>query len=125
MITPLGVNGKFVENAKAGQLFVITGRVKNDYPHNRRFVKVTGTLFTKDKSAAKTATVFCGNFLTDSELSSLDLAAINKRLMNRYGDKKSNLTIKPGQMIPFMIIFSKLPDNLDEFSVEVAESMQG
>jgi pilus assembly protein FimV len=125
MITPLGVNGKFVENAKTGQIFVITGRVKNDYSHNRRYVKVTGTLFTKGKGAAKTATVFCGNFLTDIELANLDLSAINKRLMNRFGDKKSNLTIKPGQMIPFMIVFSKLPNNLDEFSVEVAASMPG
>jgi pilus assembly protein FimV len=124
MISPMGVNGQFVGNAKTGQLFVITGRVKNDYSHNRRFIKVTGTVFPKGKGAAKTATVFCGNFLTDIELSSFDLAAINKRLMNRYGDKKSNLTIKPGQMIPFMIVFSNLPNNLDEFSVEVAESMQ-
>ena len=125
MITPLGVNGKFVENAKTGQLFVITGRVKNDYSHNRRFIKVAGQLFTKGKGAAKTATVFCGNFLTDIELSNFDLAAITKRLMNRYGDKKSNLTIKPGQMIPFMIVFSNLPNDLDEFSVEVTESIQG
>jgi pilus assembly protein FimV len=125
MITPLGVNGKFVENTKTGQLYVITGRVKNDYSHNRRFIKVAGKLFTKDKVAAKTATVFCGNFLSDIELSNFDLAAINKRLMNRYGDKKANLIIKPGQMIPFMIVFSNLPNNLDEFSVEVAESMQG
>jgi predicted Zn finger-like uncharacterized protein len=125
MITPLGVDGKFVENTKTGQLYVITGRVKNDYSHNRRFIKVAGKLFTKDKVAAKTATVFCGNFLSDIELSNFDLAAINKRLMNRYGDKKANLIIKPGQMIPFMIVFSNLPNNLDEFSVEVAESMQG
>ena len=125
MITPLGVTGKFVENAKTGQLFVITGRVKNDYSHNRRFIKVAGKLFMKGKDAAKTATVFCGNFLTDIELSNFDLAAITKRLMNRYGDKKSNLTIKPGQMIPFMIVFSNFPNDLDEFSVEVTESIQG
>ena len=125
MITPLGVNGKFVENAKTGQLFVITGRAKNDYSHNRRFIKVAGKLFTKGKGAAETATVFCGNFLTDIELSNFDLAAINKRLMNRYGDNKSNLTIKPGQMIPFMIVFSNLPNDLNEFSVEVTESIQG
>ncbi len=125
MITPLGVNGKFVENAKTGQLFVITGRVKNDYSHNRRFIKVTGKLFTKGKGVAKTTTVFCGNFLSDIELANFDFAAIKKRLMNRYGDKKSNLTIKPGQMIPFMVVFSNLPNNLDEFSVEVTESIQG
>ena len=125
MITPLGVSGRFVENAKTGQLFVIAGRVKNDYSHNRRFIKVTGNLFTKGKVAVKTESVFCGNFLSDIELANFDLAAIKKRLMNRYGDKKSNLTIKPGQMIPFMVVFSNLPNNLDEFSVEVAESIQG
>jgi hypothetical protein len=125
MITPLGVNGRFVENAKTGQLFVIAGRVKNDYSHNRRFIKVTGKLFTKGKIAVKTESVFSGNFLSDIELANFDLAAIKKRLMNRYGDKKSNLTIKPGQMIPFMVVFSNLPNNLDEFSIEVTESIQG
>ncbi|MFH1992542.1 MAG: zinc-ribbon domain-containing protein [Pseudomonadota bacterium] len=125
MITPLGVNGKFVENAQAGHLFIISGRVKNDYSHNRRFLRITGKLFTKSKVAVKTETVFCGNFLSDIELANLDLGAIKTRLMNRAGDKQSNFSVKPGQMIPFMIVFSNLPDNIEEFSIEVAGSTQG
>jgi len=122
MMTPLGVKGKFVENAKTGPLFVITGRVMNNYPNNRRSIKVTGKLFTKGKVAVKTETVFCGNFLSDMELANSDLAAIKKRLMNRFGDKKSNVSVNPGRLIPFMVVFSNLPDNLDEFSIEVAGS---
>jgi len=125
MITPLGVNGKFVENAKVGQLFVITGRVKNDYQNNRRFIRVTAKLFSKGTAPVKTETVFCGNFLSDIELSNLDLAAMKKRLMNRIGDKRSNLIITPGKMIPFMVVFSNLPTNLAEFTVEVADSIEG
>ena len=125
MIAPLGVNGKFVENTQAGQIFVITGRVKNDYSHNRSFIKITGNIFIKNNVAVKTETVFCGNFLADDELANLDLGAIKTRLMNRMGDKKSNFSVKPGQIIPFMIVFSNMPDNLEEFSIEVTESTQG
>ena len=46
-------------------------------------------------------------------------AAINKRLHNRFGDKKSNLKVKTGKSIPFMIVFDKLPQNLDEYTIEV------
>ena len=121
-ITPLNVDGAFVANAQTGELFVITGMVKNEYPGVRRFIQVTGKLYTKGKVPVLQDTVFCGNVLTPDDLASLDLAAIKKRLSNKNGDKLSNTNVKPGNSIPFMIIFSKLPDNLDEYSVEVAQS---
>jgi len=52
----------------------------------------------------------------------LDIATIKKRMKNKSGDKKSNLKIKTGKIIPFMIVFDKLPSNLDEYTVEVASS---
>lgn len=41
-ITPLEstVSGKFIDNQKAGELFVITGRVRNDYDHPRSNIRV-------------------------------------------------------------------------------------
>ena len=50
------------------------------------------------------------------------LGAINKRLNNRFGDKKSNMNVAPGKTLPFMVVFSNLPDNLEEFTVEVVGS---
>jgi hypothetical protein len=121
----IDINSKFIKNAKKGKLFVITGRIKNEYSDVRSYVKITGKLYTKGKVISQTETVFCGNVLSDIELSNLDLAAIKKRLSNRLGDNKSNMQIKPGAELPFMVVFSNLPDNLEEFAVEVTGSTQG
>jgi hypothetical protein len=105
-----------------GRLFVIRGKIKNDYDHPRSYVKVTGKLYKKGQKLAKSTTVYCGNVIPESELTKLDIATINKRMKNKSGNKKSNLKIKTGKIIPFMIVFDKLPNNLDEYTVEVASS---
>jgi pilus assembly protein FimV len=121
-IDTLDINSRFILNVKAGKLFVITGRVKNGYSDDRSFISVTGKLFTKGKKVVKTQTVFCGNVLSDIELSNMDFDTITKRLTNRLGDNKSNFQVKPGNELPFMIVFSNLPDNLEEFAIEAAGS---
>ena len=122
-IETITVDSKFVTNAKTGKLFVITGRIKNGYSSSRRSVRIKEKLYTKGKIVAKTETVFCGNVLSDMELSNLEFAAIKKRLSNSLGDNKSNTGIKPGKELPFMIVFRDLPDNLEEFAVEVVGSI--
>ncbi len=120
-IVPLAgtINAKFVNDSQGGQRFVIYGKIKNDYDHPRSFIKVTGKIYQKGGKLVKTETVYCGNVLSDSEISGMKIAAVNKRLLNRFGDKKSNLKVKTGNTIPFMIVFDKLPQNLDEYTVEV------
>jgi hypothetical protein len=123
-ITPMGrtIAGKFVDSSKAGRLFVIRGKIKNDYDHPRSFVKVTGKLYKTGQKLAKSTTVYCGNVISESELTRMDIATINKRMKNKFGNKRSNLKIKTGKIVPFMIVFDKLPGNLDEYTVEVAGS---
>ncbi len=121
-IDTLDINSRFILNVKAGKLFVITGRAKNGYSNNRNFISVSGKLFAKGKKLVKTQTVFCGNVLSDIELSNMDFDAIQKRLSNRFGDNKSNVQVKPGKELPFMIVFSNLPENLEEFAIEAAGS---
>jgi hypothetical protein len=123
-ITPMGatITHKFVENTSAGDIFVIAGQVRNEYDHPRSFIKITGKLYRKGKALVKTATVYGGNMLSDSDLELLDMPAINKRLQNRFGDNRSNIKVKTGKTIPFLIVFGKLPANLDEYTVEVSGS---
>ena len=125
-IDTLDINSKFILNVKAGKLFVITGKVKNGYSDNRNFISVSGKLFTKDKTkgkkVAKTETVFCGNVISDIELSNMEYDAIKKRLLNRFGDNRSNFQVAPGKELPFMMVFSDLPENLEEFAIEAAGS---
>ena len=122
-INTLDIDSAFVKNKKAGKLFVITGKIKNGYSDVRSYIKVTGKLYTKGKVLVQKDIVFCGNVLSDIELSNLKLSAIKKRLLNRLGDNKSNMRVKPGQELPFMVVFANLPKNLEEFAIEVEGSV--
>ncbi|MBU2631823.1 MAG: DUF3426 domain-containing protein, partial [Proteobacteria bacterium] len=45
---------------------------------------------------------------------------INKLLEIKEGSHNSNVNIKPGASVPFMIVFSDLPEKLQNFTVKVA-----
>jgi pilus assembly protein FimV len=121
-IKPFDISSKFVDNTKSGKFFIIVGKVKNEYPAARGSIQVIGKLYTKDKAMAKAETVFCGNVISDMDLANTELATIQERLQNRSGDNGTNLKVAPGDAIPFMIVFSNLPDNLEEFTLEVKAS---
>jgi predicted Zn finger-like uncharacterized protein len=115
----------FVENRTAGRLFVIKGKVRNDYPEARSFIMAKGVLYSKDGKAVQEETVYCGNTLSDTDLQALDKATIYNRLRNRFGDEKSNFRVPSGKVIPLVLVFSDLPQDLGEFSVEVVSSAPG
>jgi predicted Zn finger-like uncharacterized protein len=121
-ITTIDIDSRFVENSTAGRLFVISGKARNGYGDSRSLIRVTGKLYAKGKQLVNTETVYCGNLITGPELSTLTLDDIKNRLGNRQGNNDTNVTIKPGEDRPFMVVFSKLPENLEEFTIEVAGS---
>ena len=112
----------FVENSAAGRLFVIKGKVRNNYPAARNFIMVKGALYAADGKLVKENTVFCGNVFPDSELQTVDKATIETRLRNKFGDQRSNFQVTPGKVLPFMIVFSDLPEDFGEYSVQVVSS---
>jgi len=116
------ISSKFIDNARHGKFFIITGTVKNDFSESRKYIKIQGSLFSSGKTLAKEVTVYGGNVLTDQDLSEMSLTDINQRLSNRFGDKKSNFDVKPGKSIPFMVVFADLPESLEEFTIEVSGS---
>lgn len=111
---------KFIENQKQGRLFVISGKVTNHYPRARGMIRVKADIITPGPVVAQTQTVSCGNMLTDEELATLDLETIMKQLANPSGANNSNLKIEPGKSVPYMIVFSNLPENLEAFELEVS-----
>ncbi len=121
-ISTTEVASRFVTTAKQGRLFVITGKARNDYAEARSAIKITAKLYAPGKVLVATQSVFCGNFLSNLELESLDIETIQKILQNPSGDNYSGDRVEPGKEIPFMVVFSSLPDNLDEFTVEVEGS---
>ena len=118
------VDGHFVSDTKEGMLYVVSGKVKNDYDHPRSFIQITGKLYSKGRKLQLEKTVYAGNVLSDAELVGLDKAGIDKKMANRKGQDRSNLNLKKGAVLPFMIVFSNLPKDPDEYTVEVAGSVK-
>lgn len=119
------IHGGFVESKTAGRLFVVKGKIKSSYPDARNFIRMKGVLYFKDGKIAKDRIVYCGNVLSDAELQTMEWDSIQKRLGNRFGDNKSNFRVPSGKELPFMVVFSELPEDLGEFSVEVVDSVSG
>lgn len=113
------VNGRFVTNTTAGTLFVITGSVDTPSDASYSHIEIKGTLFIKDKVAAKTKTAFCGNIISEDTLKTGNITDINKQLAVRQGRHNANVNVKPGTSVPFMIVFSDLPEKLQNFTVAV------
>jgi hypothetical protein len=121
-LTTFDINSRFIDNANVGKLFVITGKVKNGYSESRGMVTLVGKIYSTGKVPIHEEKVYCGNVMSDLELANLDWKKIQSRLSNRLGDNRSNVRIGPGKSIPFMVVFSGLPDDLEEFTIEVTGS---
>ncbi len=116
------VTAEYVDNAAAGRLLVVKGKVRNAYDHPRRAIRVTATVFRKGGAAVASATVYAGNMLTGDELAGLDLNAIQSRLSANAPNANRQQVAKPGASLPFMAVFGNLPAAIDEYSVGVADS---
>jgi hypothetical protein len=122
-LATLDINSKFIENEKSGRLFVVTGKVRNGKDTARKMIRLQGKLFTKGKVLAKTEMAYAGISLKDQEISELPIADIKQRV-NKVAGAVTSIKTLPGQSVPFMIVFSDLPDGLDEFAIEVISSSE-
>lgn len=117
-----GLGGFFVQNRKAGRLFVIQGEAVNGYQEPRSAIAVKGLLFDAKGTVLLQQTVFCGNALDTVALQNMSFDKIVEHMSNQFGDSLSNLNVPAGKAIPFTIVFRNLPAGLNEFSVEVVDS---
>ena len=104
------IKHRFVENKVTGTLFVITGKVRNDSPGPRSHIKVIGMLSAPGKKNAGKEIVFCGNTLTDEELTTLPPERIKAILAQQAGKNNSNVNVHSGKLVPYMIFFDDPPE---------------
>ncbi|MBW1682508.1 MAG: zinc-ribbon domain-containing protein [Deltaproteobacteria bacterium] len=116
------VKGAFVESRKAGQLLVIRGKVLNNYPGKRSYIRVRASILDENGRVLKQMAAYAGNNVTDKSLKNATLKEIHQFMDNRKGKGGSNVAVAPGAQIPFMIVFDRLPENMQEFEVEAVSS---
>ena len=113
------IDGRFVSNKSAGDLFIVTGRIKNPSNIAVSYIQVKGTLMTKDNTKAKTLIAYCGNIISEETLKSGNISDITKQMGVRQGNQNTNVNIRPGASVMFMLVFSNLPQDLTNFTVAV------
>lgn len=117
-----GVQGAFVENLESGEFFIIRGEVINRFAESRSAIQIKGVIYDPAGRPSLQQTVFAGNPLTEDQLRNLPYARIEESMKNQFGDSLSNINVRPGQVIPFTIVFRNLPQGMSEFTVEIADS---
>ncbi len=118
-LTPIkkSIVSKFLDNKSAGPLFVVRGDVLNLSQVSCRNVKLQGTLIDKEKKSLKTQWVLCGKTIPDDQLESLDMKTVINRLTTARNSPA--FEVAPGKKIPFLLVFSNLPDNLASYNMTV------
>ncbi|MCF8111431.1 MAG: zinc-ribbon domain-containing protein [Desulfobacteraceae bacterium] len=115
-------NYRIVENEQAGRLLVVSGTVTNRYDHPRSHILLRANLFDGAGNRVGRAAAYCGNIFEESELKTLDTESINNRLTRRQGEGGANTGVGPGRSVPYMIVFSDLPGEMESLTVEALSS---
>lgn len=119
------VNGSFSNSDKAGRLYIIKGSVINNNQKDRSFILLKGSILNKEGTPVKQETAYAGNILSDEELNNMSADDIKSAMKIQTGIDNNNVDVKPGSSVPFMIVFSDLPDDMSEFTLEAVSSSYG
>ena len=123
-IPPVTISSKteayFIENVNVGQMLVVQGEVTNKGNYPISFVMLEGKIYGPDNKVLLNQRFYAGNILTKDELTQLPASEIQARMLHREGNNLSNVHIKPGDKVPFMVVFYNLPpiEELTDYSVE-------
>jgi hypothetical protein len=110
-------------NKTAGRILIIAGLVANGYPDRRSFIRIKGALRDSRQEVVAERQAFAGNYLTEEELSDLPMPEILARLALKGGKDNANVNVPPGQAVPFMLVFDRLPDDLAAYVLEPVGSV--
>ncbi len=116
--------GYFVENQKAGQLFVIQGRVRNEFSKPRRWIHLRAKIYTSDGETARQLDFYAGNILSTQQLQSMTLDKLVAFVQSRPATKDQAQEIGSRQEVSFTVPFGDLPElkRLSDYSVEILAS---
>lgn len=111
-----------VNNEKAGKVFVIEGRVVNEFDEPKGLIELEGALYDKDKKPLTMKRQLAGTQLSLFQLQVLNEKEMDSFLNNKVELLANNTDVKPGGEVPFMILFYDPPDNVAEFGVKIVNA---
>jgi hypothetical protein len=107
-----------LQKAVAGNLFVITGTVKNVGKAPSRGIRVRATLFGKDNQVLIKQASIAGNYLDKFALPHMVRTTIEGHLTAaRYEEGSGNHNVLPGNSVPFTVVCFEPPSKVESFEV--------
>jgi hypothetical protein len=110
------------KDATAGNLFVIKGSVANVGNVPSAGIRIQATLLGKDNEALAEKAVFAGNVLDEASLRKMDRARIEGAMSNRFGEGNVNREIPPGNALPFMVVYTDPPGQIETVMVKAVDA---
>ena len=99
-------------------ILVLTGRIRNDFDFPVSHVRLRGTLLDEGKTVLNERRAPAGNVLSERDLKTLPMPGILSLLLPPDGANGSNLDLKPGAEVPFMLVFDNIPPSLFEYVID-------
>ena len=121
-LTVKNSEGSFLANNELGEFFVVKGEVFNNSKVPRNSPQVKGLVYGPKGKVLLEQTVKCGTILSNEQLAVFSKVAVEKSLNPPSGSSYGGQVLQPGKGIPFMIVFSNVPQGAEEFGVEVLGS---
>jgi predicted Zn finger-like uncharacterized protein len=113
-----------VRNEKSGQIFVVEGKVVNNFPTPKELIKVEASLFDDTGVAVATKKQYCGASLALYELQLKSPEEIERALNSKENIAINNTNIPPGGEVEFMVVFYEPPPTVREFGIRVIEAKE-
>lgn len=117
-------NQYFVNNEKLGRIFVVEGKVVNNYKTPRELIKIEASLLDEAGTPVATKQQFCGITLTMFQLQVLSQADMDKALSNNIEILANNLNIQPGGAVSFMIVFINPPPSISTLFLKILDAKE-
>ncbi|MDE5879150.1 MAG: zinc-ribbon domain-containing protein [Desulfovibrio sp.] len=121
LLTMRNVRQYNVLNEKVGKVFVIEGRVVNEFPEPKELIALEGAIYDKDKKPLSVKKQLAGTQLSLFQLQVLSEKEMEAFLNNKVEILTNNTNVPPGGEVPFMILFYDPPDDVAEFGVKIVD----
>ena len=109
LLTMRNVRQYYVDNEKVGKVFVIEGRVINEFPQPKELITVEGQIYDKDMKTLAVKKQLGGVQLSLFQLQVLSEKEMESFLNNKVEILTNNTNVPRGGEVPFMVLFYAPP----------------
>lgn len=122
MLTMRNVRQYNVLNEKVGKVFVIEGKVINEFPVPKDFIELEGAIYDRSKKPLAIKKQLAGTQLSLFQLQVLSEKEMESFLNNKIEILANNTNVPTGGEVPFMILFYDPPETVTEFGVKIVDA---